>query len=95
MRADRKIRDLPLEAVALLGEGRLHEAIKSVRNSEGVGRREASFRVDAYLAQEPILRVQIETQRRATRRKLFLWFLVIDLAITAAIIYWFFYRGHA
>jgi hypothetical protein len=95
MRADRKFPDLPLEAVALLGEGRLDEAIKSVRTSEGVGRREARRRVDAYLVQDPIVRVQIETQRSAMRRKFFFWFLIIDLAITAAIIYWFFYRGSA
>ncbi len=95
MRADRKVRDLPPEAVALLGEGRLGEAIKSVRNSEDLSLSEARNRVDAYLGQEPILRVQIETQRRNTRRRYFFWFLIVDLVITAALIYWFLYRGPA
>jgi hypothetical protein len=93
MRAEPRHRPLPLEAVTLLGEGKAAEAIKVVRKTEGVGLREARERVDAYLRQEPILRVQIETQQRATRRKFFLWFLVVDIAITAGLIYWFFYRG--
>jgi hypothetical protein len=86
---------LPLEAVTLLSEGKVVEAIKSVRAAEGLGLREAKQRVDAHIAQDPILRVQIETQQRATRRKLFFWFVIVDLAITAGVIYWFFYRGPA
>jgi hypothetical protein len=92
VRAEPRHRPLPLEAVTLLGEGRTAEAIKVVRNTEGVGQREARERVEAYIRQEPILRVQIETQQRATRRKIFLWFVVVDIAITAGLIYWFFYR---
>jgi hypothetical protein len=84
---------LPLEAVALLGEARVIEAIKVVRKAEGLGLREAKARVDAHVAQDPILRVQIETQQRATRRRIFFWFVLVDLAITAGLIYWFFYRG--
>jgi hypothetical protein len=95
MRAEPRFNPLPLEAVTLLGEGRLIEAIKVVRKAEGVGLREAKDRVEAHLAQDPILRVQIETQQRANRRKFFFWFLLVDLAITAGIIYWFFYRGSA
>ena len=93
MRAEPRHRPLPLEAVTLLGEGRTAEAIRVVRNAEGVGLREAKIRVAAYIAQEPILRVQIETQQRATRRKIFFWFVLVDLAITIGLIYWFFYRG--
>jgi hypothetical protein len=95
MRADPRFKPLPLEAVALLGEGRMVEAIKSVRKSEGLGLRDAKARVDAHLAQDPIMRVQIETLQRATRRKFFFWFLIVDLVITAGIVYWFFYRGPA
>jgi hypothetical protein len=86
---------LPLEAATLLSEGRVIEAIKVVRKAEGLGLRDAKQRVDAHIAQDPILRVQIETQQRAARRKFFFWFVVVDFAITAAIIYWFFYRGPA
>jgi hypothetical protein len=95
MRAEPRFKPLPLEAATLLTEGRLNEAIKVVRRTEGVGSREARARVDAHLAQEPILRVQIETQQRTVRRKSFLWFLAVDLVITVGIIYWFFYRGSA
>lgn len=93
MRAEPRFKPLPLEAVALLGEARVIEAIKVVRKAEGLGLREAKERVDAHIAQDPILRVQIETQQRATRRKIFFWFVLVDLAITAGLIYWFFYRG--
>ena len=83
---------LPLEAVTLLQEGRVIEAIKAVRQAEALGLREAKRRVDAYLADEPLLRAQLELQRRAARRKFFFWFVVIDLLITAGVIYWLFYR---
>ena len=95
MRADPRFKPLSLEAVALLGEGRVADAIDSVRMAEGLSRREARKRIDAHLAQDPILGVQIDTQRSASRRKFFFWFLIVDLAITAGIIYWFFYRGPA
>jgi len=93
MRADPRYKELPLEAVALLGEGRLKEAIQSLRQSEGASRREARRRVDAHLARDPMVRVQIETRQRAARRKFFFWFFVVDLVITAGIVYWFFFRG--
>ncbi len=95
MRAEPRWKPLPLEAVALLGEGRLIDAIKAVRKTEGLGLREAKARVDAHLAQDPILRVQIETQQRAARRRFFFWFLIVDLITIAGIVYWFFYRGPA
>jgi hypothetical protein len=93
MRAEPRFKALPLEAATLLSEGKVIEAIKVVRNTEGAGRREARARVDAHIAKDPILRVQIETQQQAKRRKFLFWFVVVDLVITAGIIYWFFYRG--
>jgi hypothetical protein len=95
VRAEPRFKELPLDAVALLGEGRMAEAMKSLQQSEGLSRREAKRRIDAHFDRDPMLRVQIETQRRAARRKFFFWFLLLDLVITAAIIYWFFYRGPA
>ena len=93
MRADPGHRPLPLEAATFLTEGKIIDAIKSVRAAEGLGLREAKARVDAHIAQDPTLRELIETQQRAARRQFFLWFLVVDLAIAAGCIYWFFYRG--
>ncbi|HEX6638231.1 MAG TPA: hypothetical protein VF033_11285 [Steroidobacteraceae bacterium] len=95
MYADPKYQPLPLEAVTLLNEGRVIEAIKSVRQAEHLGLRDAKGRVDAYLAREPLLKAQIELQQRAARRKFFLWFLVIDAVIVAAIIYWLRFHGSA
>jgi hypothetical protein len=92
MHVDPKYRPLPLEAVTLLQEGHVAEAVKSVRQSEGTGHRDARRRIDAYLADEPLLRAQLEMKQRAARRKFFLWFLLVDVVITAGIIYWLFYR---
>lgn len=93
MRAEPRFKPLPLEAVALLGEGKLADAIKAVKQTEGIHLREARARVATYVAQDPLLRVQIETQQGAKRRKIFFWFLLIDLVVTAGIIYWLFLRG--
>ena len=93
MRAEPRFKALPLEAATLLAEGRVIEAIEVVRKAEGLGRRKARHRIDEHIAQDPILRVQLETQQQAKRRKFLFWFVVVDLVITAGIIYWFFYRG--
>jgi hypothetical protein len=93
MYADPKFRPLSIEAVTLLQEGRLVDAIKVVRQGEKLGLKDAKARVDAHLAREPLLRAQLDAQRRAARRKFFWWFVAVDLLITVAVIYWFFYSG--
>jgi hypothetical protein len=92
MYADPRFRPLSIEAVTLLQEGRVSDAVKAVRESEGLGLKDAKARVDAYVAREPLLRAQLDARRHAKRRN-FLWFLVVDLLITAGIIYWLYYRG--
>ena len=93
MRADPRFKPLPPEPATLLTEGRMIEAIKVLRNSNGIGLKEAKDWVDWHIAQDPMLRVQLETQQRAMRRKFFLWFLLVDVTIAAGLIYYFFYRG--
>ena len=93
MRAEPRHKELPLEAVTLLGEGKLKDALKALRHSEGISRREARSRVDAHLVRDPLLRVQIETRERDARRRFFFWFVIVDLVIAAGIIYWFYFRG--
>jgi hypothetical protein len=93
MYADERIRPLPLETVTLLQEGQVAAAIKSLREAESLDLRQARVRVDAWLAREPLLKAQLELRQRARRRKIFFWFLVIDLAIAAGIIYWLLHRG--
>ncbi len=93
MRADRRDRYRPItiEAQTLLEEGRPAEAVRALRNSEDIGSREARTRVDAFIAENPLLRVQLETRRRETRRKIFLWFFVVDALVVGAFIYWYWY----
>jgi hypothetical protein len=94
MYADSKFKPLPLEAVTLLQEGHVIEAVKSVRQAEGLGLKEAKRRVDAYLSREPLLRAQLELKQSAARRKFFLWLLLIALLVGGAL-YWSGYRGPA
>jgi len=91
VRAEPRVKELPLEAVALLGEGKITEAIRLLRQSEGLSRSEARRRVDAHFAHDPMLRVQIEAEQRARRRRFFFWFLLVDVLIAAAIVYYLFY----
>jgi len=93
MKAEPRYAPLPPEIVTLLGEGDVNEAIKVLRSAGAMSQKEARRRIDAHLDQDAILRVQLETYQRARRRKLFLWFLVVDIVITAGVIYWFFFRG--
>lgn len=92
MRADDRFRPLSLEVSTLLAEGRVNEAVKLVRDTEGTGQKEARARIDAWLSREPLIKAQIELRQRAARRKFFLWFLVVDVLIAAAVIYWLYYR---
>ena len=86
-----RFKPLPAEALTLLGEGRIVEAVKSLRTSHNLGLKEAKDWVDAYIATEPLLRVQLETRRREARRKVFYVILVVDAVVAAGLIYYFFY----
>jgi hypothetical protein len=86
-----RFKPLPPEALTLLGEGRIIDAVKSVRVSHNLGLKEAKDWVDAYIATEPLLRAQLETRRKTARRKLFLVILVFDAVVAAALIWYFFY----
>jgi hypothetical protein len=95
MRADSRFQPLPPEPATLLNEGRMIEAIKVLRTSHNLGLKQAKDWVDWHIAQDPILQVQLETRQRASRRKFFLWFLVVDAIVAAVAIYYLFYRGAA
>jgi hypothetical protein len=86
-----RFKPLPTEAQTLLGEGRVVEAVKSVRASHNLGLKEAKDWVDAHIASEPLLRVQLETRRKEARRKIFYVVLIIDAVAAAGLIYYFFY----
>jgi hypothetical protein len=86
-----RFKPLPPGAQTLLGEGRILDAVKSVRASHNLGLREAKDWVDAYIASEPLLRARLEMQRKAARRKLFCAILVLDAVVAAALIWYFWY----
>jgi hypothetical protein len=86
-----RFKPLPIEAVTLLNEGRIADAVRSLRVSHNLGHKEAKDWVDAHIASEPLLRVQLETQRKAARRRTFYIVLVVDSLIAAGLIYFFFY----
>jgi hypothetical protein len=93
MRADPRFKPLPPEPATLLTEGRLVDAVKVLRETQGIGLKQARAWIEWHIDQDPMLRVQLETQQSARRRKFFLWFLVVDAVITAAIVYYLFYRN--
>jgi hypothetical protein len=86
-----RFKPLPPQAQALLGEGRILDAVKSVRATHNLGLREAQDWVDAHIASEPLLRARLETQRKGARRKLFGVILVLDAVVAAALIWYFWY----
>lgn len=52
---------LPQAALSALQQGRKIEAIKLVREAEGLGLKEAKDRVEAYVAGEPMLKERLAT----------------------------------
>jgi hypothetical protein len=91
MRIDPRYKPLPPEPATLLTEGRVNEAIRVLRDSQGIGLKQARAWVEWHLDQDPMLRVQLETQRSARRRRIFLWFLLVDAVVAGAIIYYLLY----
>jgi hypothetical protein len=94
MRADPgdRFKPLPLEAQTLLTEGRVIDAVKSLRLSHGLGLKDAKDWIDAHVARDPILRVQLEAQRRESRRKGLTVFFIVDAVLLAAFIWYFFFK---
>ena len=91
MRAEPRHKPLPPEPATLLTEGKLKEAVDALRRSTGLRPKEARAWIDAHIADNPMLQVQLETARRARVRKVFLWVLLIDILIAASVIYYLFY----
>ena len=91
MRADPRFKPLPPEPATLLTEGKVHEAVEALRRSNGMRSREARKWVEWHIAADPMLAAQLEAQKRARRRKIFFWVILIDILIVAGIIYYLFY----
>ena len=91
MRAERRLRPLPPEPATLLTEGRVAEAVQVLRETHGLSARQARSWVEAHVADDPMLQVQLHSLKRAWGRKLFFWVLAIDVIAVAAIIYYLLY----
>jgi hypothetical protein len=87
MRVDPPFKPLPPEPATLLTEGRLREAIQVLRESQGIGHRRARDWVRWHIAQDPMLGVQLETQRRRARNRRLSWLLACALLAGAATYY--------
>ena len=83
---------LPAAAAAALSTGHMVDAIKYVREAEGLGLMEAKQRVDAYVARDPILKAQLAEQQARMKRGLIKWVLIIDLVLIAVVLWYFFGR---
>jgi hypothetical protein len=87
-----RYKPLPVEAETLLNEGRLVDAVKSLRESNGVSLKDAKDWIDTHLESNPLLRAQLQARQSEKRRKFFYAFFIVDALVVAAIIYWFWYR---
>ena len=85
-------RPLPAAAAAALSTGHKIDAIKYLREAEGLGLMEAKQRVDAYVERDPILKAQLAEQQARMKRGLIKWVLIIDLLLAAAVAWYFFGR---
>ena len=85
-------RPLPAAAAAALSTGHLIEAIKRVREAEGIGLTEAKLRIEAYVDGNPALKAQFAERRVQMKRRLISWVLVIDLLLAAAVLWYLFGR---
>ena len=83
---------LPAAAAAAIAIGRKIDAIKYVREAEGLGLMEAKQRVEAYVERDPILKAQFAEQQARMRRRLIQWGLIIDLLLVVAALWYFFGR---
>ena len=82
----------PAAAAAALSTGHMVDAIKHVREAEGLGLMEAKQRVDAYVARDPMLKAQLAEQQARMKRGLIKWVLIIDLVLVAVVLWYFFGR---
>ncbi len=78
--------NLPERAQHVLrSTGSVIEAIKIVREAEGLGLKEAKDKVDAWVASQPELKQQLETRSREARGGFWVLGLVLLAGIVAAI----------
>jgi ribosomal protein L7/L12 len=88
----RAARGMPTAAALALQEGRWLEAIKQVRDAEGLDLAAAKARVEAYVAADPALQERLRQLKVERGKKLRVWIVAIDAVLIAAGAYWLFGR---
>jgi N-formylglutamate amidohydrolase len=83
---------LPARAAAALREARTLDALKALREVEGLDLAAAKARLDAYLAANPALKKRLDERQREFRKRLIGWVLVVDAIVIAAVAAWWFSR---
>jgi hypothetical protein len=78
--------DLPVAAIAALQEGNKILAIKLVREATGLGLKQSSDQVSAYIARSPELREKFAAIAARGRRGCLLVIAAVVAAIVAAIV---------
>jgi hypothetical protein len=75
---------IPSQAIAELHQGRKIEAIRLVREAQGLGLKEAKETVEAYVKSQPALQLAMENKNRETKGALVRWLVVFAAIIAAA-----------
>jgi ribosomal protein L7/L12 len=75
---------IPTHAIAELHQGKKIEAIRIVRQAQGLGLKEAKDVVEAYIQSQPALKVAIEAKNKEAKQTLIRWLLVVAAIIAAA-----------
>ena len=79
--------DLPGAAISALQQGKMIEAIKIVRESTGMGLKEAKDFVDSYINSRPELRTKFATSHSQANLSRLLVFAFLSALITA-LVFW-------
>ena len=82
-----KTNSIPPSAVAALNAGRKVEAIRIVRESQGIGLKEAKELVESYVALHSELQLRIEQRRSRGARGVLMWALFLGILAWFALQY--------
>jgi hypothetical protein len=83
---------LPIAVTLAVKDGNYLEAIRQIRDAEGLDLVRAKARFDLYLEGNPALRETIDEVRRGSRRRLIRKVLIFDAIVVVALIWWFVLR---
>lgn len=68
---------LPPEAISHLHNGRMIEALKIVRQAEGLPLKEAKYRIDSYIQSQPSLRSVMAAKRTEAKVASVRWLVIV------------------